>query len=153
MEPLATEGPRFEPRRRHSSADLEDHLSGLVLSSALRRRLSPVGRASETSCSRRPKKAPGSNRGGATIRLNLRIAYRDRCFHMRRNVGSVQSVERREHPAAVGKKKAPGSNPGGATFFLKSRIAYREKWRRLGSNRGPFFLDGCRKFPTLNRLD
>ena len=44
----------------------------------------------------------------------------------RRDVGSVQSVERRERLEAVGQKKAPGSNPGSAIFRLKMGIAYRE---------------------------
>ena len=69
------EGPRFKRRRRHFLSEIEDRVSRLALSCALRRRLGSVGRASGTSCSRRAQKAPGSNPGGATFRPKSRIAY------------------------------------------------------------------------------
>ena len=41
-------------------------------------------------------------------------------------VGSVQSVQPRERPEAVGQEKVPGSNPGGATFRLKLSTTHRD---------------------------
>ena len=88
LQPSAKKGPRFEPRRRHFASEVEDRPSRIVLSSALRRRLSPVVRAPGTSCCRRPKTVPGSSPGGATLLLELGIAFREYCSHLRCDGGS-----------------------------------------------------------------
>ena len=91
-----------------------------------------------TSCSRRPKKAPGSNPGGATFHLKLGTAHRESRPHLRPNDSQPLHATWQRHelrlpscPPAPPSPQFAGKN----TRELRStRSAIRAGRRRLASH-------------------